>query len=96
MLENYMDPKHTKGFTNHLVAVEWLTKQGYYVFDNISGLGPCDVIALDETGNTILIDIKSVTKRKDGSIINRVPTAKQRRMKIRLLMVENDKTCTLI
>ena len=30
--------------------MQWLTMNNYYVFDNVSGLGPCDVIAMDEKG----------------------------------------------
>ena len=91
-----MDRKHQKGFINELKAMQWLSTQGYYVFKNTSGLGPCDVIALNEEGSVLFIDIKSETKRKDGSIINRVPTAKQKRMRIRLLMVSKHGNCTLI
>ena len=91
-----MDKKHQIGFINELKAMQWLSTQGYYVFKNISGLGPCDVIALNEEGSVLFIDIKSETKRKDGSIINRVPTAKQKRMRIRLLMVSKHGKCTLI
>ena len=51
-----LDKKHKKGFLNHLRAIEWLTAQEYYVFDNISGLGPCDLIALGEDGEVIKIE----------------------------------------
>ena len=91
-----MDRKHQKGFINELKAILWLSAKGYYVFKNTSGLGPCDVIALNEEGSVLFIDIKSETKRKDGSSINRVPTAKQKRMRIRLLMVSKHGNCTLI
>ena len=91
-----MNKKHQTGFINELKAILWLSAKGYYVFKNTSGLGPCDVIALNEEGSVLFIDIKSETKRKDGSIINRVPTAKQKRLRIRLLMVSKHGNCTLI
>ena len=91
-----MDSKHQTGFINELKAIQWLSAQGYYVFKNISGLGPCDVIALNEEGSVLFIDIKPETKREDGSTINRVPTPKQKRMRIRLLMVSKHGKCTLI
>ena len=67
-----MNKKHQKGFVNHLKAIQWLTKKGYFVFNNISSLGCCDVVALNTKGETLLIDIKTVTRRKDKSIINRL------------------------
>ena len=62
-----LDKKHQKGFLNHLRAIEWLTAQEYYVFDNISGLGPCDLVALGEDGEVITskIDGKYKTLVKD-------------------------------
>ena len=48
-----LDKKHKKGYLNHLRAIEWLTSKEYYVFDNVSGLGPCDLIALKDDGETL-------------------------------------------
>ena len=49
-----MDQKHKKGFTSHLYAIQYLTKLGYWVFDNISKQGPCDLMAMNEEGNILL------------------------------------------
>tara|TARA_R110000765_G_scaffold95560_2_gene179875 strand:- start:747 stop:1022 length:276 start_codon:yes stop_codon:yes gene_type:complete len=90
-----MNKKHQKGFINHLKAIQWLTKKGYFVFNNISSLGCCDVVALNTKGETLLIDIKTVTRRKDKSIINRVPTKQQKKINVILLMVDK-KNCYFI
>tara|TARA_R100000995_G_C3442350_1_gene103966 strand:- start:65 stop:340 length:276 start_codon:yes stop_codon:yes gene_type:complete len=90
-----MNKKHQKGFINHLRAIQWLTKKGYYIFNNLSSLGCCDIVALNTKGETLLIDIKTVTRRKDKSIINRVPTKQQKKLNIVLLMVDK-KSCYFV
>ena len=90
-----MNKKHQKGFINHLRAIQWLTKKGYYVFNNLSSLGCCDIVALNTKGETLLIDIKTVARRKDKSIINRVPTKQQKKLNIVLLMVDK-KNCYFV
>ncbi|MAL45615.1 MAG: hypothetical protein CME98_16600, partial [Hyphomonas sp.] len=62
-----MDQKHKKGFASHLHAIQYLTKLGYWVFDNISKLGPCDLIGLNDEGEILLVDVKSTSKRKSGT-----------------------------
>lgn len=95
----YMDHKHQKGFTSHLYAIQYLTKRGYWVFDNISKQGPCDLIAIDETGKMLLVDVKSTSKRKTGThagyYIKRSPTPLQKKLGIQILMVSDDGSCTL-
>ena len=91
-----MNKKHQKGFINHLKGIIWLTKKGYFVFNNISNMGCCDIVALNTKGETLLMDIKSVTRRKDNSIINRVPTNQQNKMKVNLLMVDEIGNCKLV
>ena len=90
-----MNKKHQKGFINHLKAIQWLTKKGYFVFNNLSSLGCCDVVAMNTKGETLLIDIKTVTRRKDKSIINRIPSKQQKKLNITLLMVD-EKNCYFI
>jgi len=67
------------------------------VFDNVSGLGPCDVIAMDDEGNIIRIDIKSESIRKTGTHagykIKRIPSKQQKKMDIKLLMVTKQGKC---
>ena len=92
-----LDKKHQKGFLNHLRAIEWLTAQEYYVFDNISGLGPCDLIALVEDGEVIKIDVKSESTRKTGKFagykITRQVSDSQEKMGVKLLMVSETGKC---
>ena len=77
--------------------MQWLTMNNYYVFDNVSGLGPCDVIAMNEAGNIMKIDIKSESIRKTGTQagykIRRMTTKLQNKMGIKLLMVSNTGKC---
>ena len=94
-----MDRKHKKGFTSHLHAIQYLTKLGYWVFDNISKLGPCDLIGLNDKGEILLVDVKSTSKRRTGNFagyyVKRVPTKQQKQLGIRILMVSDDGSCTL-
>ena len=94
-----MDRKHKKGFTSHLHAIQYLTKLGYWVFVNISKLGPCDLIGLNDKGEILLVDVKSTSKRKTGNFagyyVKRVPTKQQKELGIRILMVSDDGSCTL-
>ncbi len=60
--------KHIKGQSRtgdfaEYYAVTWLWDNGYEVFQNSGCTGPVDMIAIDENGKTILIDVK--TKSKD-------------------------------
>ena len=94
-----MDHKHKKGFTSHLHAIQYLTKLGYWVFDNISKLGPCDLIGLNDKGEILLVDVKSTSKRRTGNFagyyVKCVPTKQQKELGIRILMVSDDGSCTL-
>ena len=56
------------------------------MFDNVSGLGPCDVIAMNDDGNIIKIDIKSESIRQTGAQagykIRRMRSKQQKKMGI--------------
>jgi len=73
--------------------MQWLTEKNFFVFDNVSGLGPCDVIVMDKKGKVISIDIKSVSYRKNGSVIYRTANKQQKKMGIKLLMVTKEGKC---
>ena len=89
-----LNRKQQIGFLNHLVAMQWLTKKNYYVFHNISGLGPCDLIALNGKGKIIKIDVKIESIIKTGTHaghkIRRMTTKLQQKMGIKLLMVTKE------
>ena len=94
-----MNRKHQKGFISHIQAIKFLSDQGYYVFDNFSRLGPCDLIGINERGEILLVDVKSTSKRKSGThagyYIKRSPTPLQKKLGIQILMVSDDGLCTL-
>ena len=56
-----------KGDLAEYYAVTWLWDEGYEVFKNAGGTGPIDLIACNlETGETLLIDVKTFTEQKVG------------------------------
>jgi len=57
-----------KGDYSELLASAWLLKQGYEVFRNVSSVGPIDIVAVNED-ETILIDVKTCSLRKDYDVI---------------------------
>ena len=54
------------------------------MFKNAGCSGPVDLIAMDSKGNTILIDVKTITK----GYSNMTLTAKQKKLEVRLLMFD--------
>ena len=48
-----------KGDLAEYYAVTWLWDNGYEVFKNAGCSGPVDMIAMDNKGKTILIDVKT-------------------------------------
>jgi len=72
-----------------------LLEDGYHVAKAVDQHCPFDLIAVDEDGNVKLIDVKTVSYRKKtkpnwkkSRQINRVPSVKQKKMKIELIMVD--------
>jgi len=96
---NQVNRKHQKGFISHIQAIKFLSDQGYYVFDNLSSLGPCDLVGINEYGEILLVDVKSTSIRKSGKykgyLITRTQTDLQKKLKIRILMVDEEGNCTL-
>ena len=43
-------PKIKKGMQSEQIAILYLIEQGFIVFKNLYGLGPADLIAIDEEG----------------------------------------------
>ena len=60
------------------LAKLYLLSKGYFIFHNIYGLGPVDIIAINEKGAVRLFDVKSVSYRskkakfRPGTRINRM------------------------
>jgi len=44
---------------------------------------------MNNNGNIMFIDVKTESKRKDGSIINRIPSDEQKIKDIRILIVNS-------
>jgi hypothetical protein len=73
-----VDPKHY-GALAEIMACEWLIRQGYDLFRNISQHGLADFVAWKAGEPPILIDVKGVY---------RVATAAQKAAGVRILYVD--------
>ena len=91
--------KHLKGNWAHQRAILWLSEKGYYVFSNVFGTGCVDLIAIDDFGHIELFDVKLAGFRNNkdtlGSkqMINRVLTAEQKELGVKLLYVFDNGDC---
>ena len=83
-----LDFRLRDGKRSEILAVEWLLQQGCYVYTPAVEQGPIDVIALNPAGVLILFDVKTVGRRKNGSIISRKLTDIQIKLGVRLLYVD--------
>ena len=91
-----MSKETIKGTIGEHKIIIQLLEDGYHVAKAVDPHCPFDLVAVGEDGDVKLIDVKSVCYRKNGKpnwtkkslIINRVPTKKQKQMKIELVMVD--------
>ena len=77
-------------------AVLYLINKGYFVFKNLYGVGPADLIAINEKGAVEIYDVKSESYRKTwkpGTRICRKLTQEQKKLKMKFIFVEKDGTC---
>ena len=85
-----------KGVVSEYQCCVDLSKQGKWVFKAIDPQSPCDLITLDVDGKIELIDVKTNTYRKNVKSyrrkIWRIPTAKQKKLGIKILMVDHGNT----
>tara|TARA_B100001964_G_scaffold213247_1_gene249999 strand:- start:297 stop:641 length:345 start_codon:yes stop_codon:yes gene_type:complete len=90
--------KAQKGTIGEYQAIVDLTRQGYHVALACNPQCPFDLVAVSNDGNIRLIDVKSETYRKTykkktwnkrSLKIYRCPTARQKKLKIELMMVDN-------
>ena len=91
-----------KGTVGEYQSIARLTKQGFYVAKSVDPACPFDIVIVDRNGKITLIDIKTNTFRKNkkgkslkdkpkGSYkIHRSPTKEQKRLGIKLMMVDYD------
>tara|TARA_R100001509_G_scaffold20488_2_gene10626 strand:+ start:264 stop:530 length:267 start_codon:yes stop_codon:yes gene_type:complete len=78
------------------LAVLHLIDKGYFVFKNLYGVGPADLIAINEKGAVEIYDVKSESYRKTwkpGTRICRKLTQEQKKLKMKFIFVERDGTC---
>ena len=78
------------------LAVLHLLNKGYFVFKNLYGVGPADLIAINEKGAVEIYDVKSESYRKTwkpGTRICRKLTQEQKKLKMKFIFVERDGTC---
>jgi hypothetical protein len=89
-----------KGTVGEYKTIAKLTKEGYFVAKSVDPACPFDIVIVDKNGKITLIDIKTITYRKTkkgkslkdkpkGSYkICRSPTKEQKRLGIKLYMVD--------
>lgn len=81
--------KVTKGTLSELIVTTELVQEGYDVFWAVSDQGIVDLVALHPvTGNIRLIDVKTMSRRKDGSRIFRVPSKPQKKIGVEIIEVD--------
>jgi len=92
-----------KGTVGEYEAIANLTRQGYFVAKAVDPACPFDIVIVDRNGKIQLIDIKTNTFRKHkkgkslkdkpkGSYrISRSPTKLQKKLGIKLMMVDYER-----
>ena len=91
-------PKIKKGMLAEQVAIQYLLQAGFFVFKNLYGVGPADLIAINEKGNVEIYDVKSESYRKTwkpGTRICRKLTLEQKKLKMKFIFVDKDGSCTI-
>ena len=90
-----MSKKSIKGTVGEHKVIVQLLEDGYHVAKSVDPHCPFDLVAVGEEGDVKLIDVKTVSYRKNtkstwkkSKEINRVPNARQKKMKIELVMVD--------
>lgn len=77
------------GTISELKAIELLIGSGFYVARSCHVQSPFDLIAIDEYGKTLLIDIKTKSYRKKNNCkITRSPNKLQRKMGVQIMIID--------
>lgn len=77
-----------KGILAELLAAHWLVSQGFWVFKPHGQHGPVDLIAISKNGKTYYFDVKAISRRVDGSHINRTLSSFQKKVGLMVLYVD--------
>jgi Holliday junction resolvase-like predicted endonuclease len=72
--------KHGKGMVAVNLVHNYLIKEGYQVFSEDQSQGMLDMVAINEDGDILFIDIKALARRSDGSKINRILRPNQKKL----------------
>ena len=91
-------PKLKKGMQSEQIAILYLIEKGYFVFKNLYGVGPADLIAINEKGALEIYDVKSESYRKTwkpGTRICRKLTQEQKKLKMKFIFVDKDGGCRI-
>ena len=91
-------PKLKKGMQSEQIAILHLIEKGYFVFKNLYGVGPADLIAINEKGALEIYDVKSESYRKTwkpGTRICRKLTQEQKKLKMKFIFVDKDGGCRI-
>ena len=89
-------PKLKKGMQSEQIAILHLIEKGFFVFKNLYGVGPADLIAINEKGAVEIFDVKTESYRKTwkpGTRICRRLTQEQKKLKMKFIFVDKDGTC---
>ena len=90
--------KLKKGMQSEQIAILHLIEKGYFVFKNLYGVGPADLIAINEKGAVEIFDVKTESYRKTwkpGTRIYRRLTQEQKKLKMKFIFVDKDGACTV-
>ena len=88
--------KLKKGMKSEQIAILYLIEKGYFVFKNLYGVGPADLIAINEKGAVEIFDVKTESYRKTwkpGTRICRRLTQEQKKLKMKFIFVDKDGAC---
>jgi len=91
-------PKIKKGMQSEQIAILYLIEKGYFVFKNLYGVGPADLIAINEKGALEIYDVKSESYRKTwkpGTRICRKLTQEQKKLKMKFIFVDKNGGCRI-
>tara|TARA_R110000744_G_scaffold328793_1_gene434361 strand:- start:161 stop:487 length:327 start_codon:yes stop_codon:yes gene_type:complete len=88
--------KHGRGMVAVNLVHSYLIKKGYQVFNEDQSQGIIDMVAINEEGDILLIDVKALARRTDGTKINRILRSNQKKLeqilgiKIQLIYADVD------
>lgn len=76
------------GKRSELIAASYFISKGCHVYYQVMEQGPVDLVVLDKSGEWHYFDVKTVSRRKKGTIISRTLTDLQRQLGVQLVYVD--------